>query len=81
MLLKISLKALIQYKRSILVIILPLDTDYRLGHFQEHVMAKETPNSLLTHFFSARINYFYSSSQLKHSTFQKMISWLAAWEP
>lgn len=77
---KISIKALIQYKRNIIIIILPLETDFRLGHFPGHIMAKEIPNSLLTHFFSARINYFYRTSQLKHGTFQKMISWLVAWE-
>ena len=67
---KLSLKALLQHKRSILVIILPLDTDFRLGHFPEQIMAKEIPNSPLT-YVSARINYFYSTSQLKQSTFQK----------
>lgn len=73
---KISLKALIQYKRNIVIIIFPLDTDFRLGHFPEHLMVKEISNSLLTQFFSARINYFYSTSQLKQGTFQKMIFWL-----
>lgn len=77
---KISLKALIRYKRNIVIIILPLETDFRLEHFPEHVMAKEIPSSLLTHFFSARINYFYSTSQLKQGTFLKMIFWLVAWE-